>query len=67
MLFVKHLHESFRYLKNFLCNLHFKGPAELGLLVLGGDQVIGHDELLEVEVAITVSVQGAEHVVTKAH
>ena len=67
MLFVKHLHESFRYFKKVSFNLHFKGPAELGLLVLGGNQVVGHDELLEVEVAITVSVQGAEHVVTKAH
>ena len=43
-------------------NSHFESPAELGLLVLGGDQVVGHDELLEVEVAVAVSVQGPEHI-----
>ena len=46
---------------------HFKSPAELGLLVLGGDEVVGHDELLEVEVAVAVGVKGPEHVVTEAH
>ena len=44
-------------------NSHFESPAELGLLVLGGDQVVGHDELLEVEVAVAVSVQGPENVI----
>ena len=45
-------------------NSHLESPAEFGLLVLGGDQVVGHDELLEVEVAVAVSVQGPEQVIT---
>ena len=48
-------------------NSHFKSPAEFGLLVLGGDQVVCHDELLEVKEAVTVGVQGPEHMIAEAH
>ena len=61
------VHSFLKQIMNNIFNSHFKGPAEFGLLVLGGDQVVGHDELLEVKEAVTVGVQGPEHVITEAH
>lgn len=52
---------------NNIFNSHFKSPAKFSLLILGGDQVVGHDELLEVKEAVTVGVQGPEHVIAEAH
>ena len=42
--------------------LHFKCPAEFLLRSPGRNQIRGHDELLEVQIAIPVRIQGpAKH------
>ncbi len=43
-------------------NPHFKSPAELLFSSSSSNEVVGHDELLEVQVAVTVRIQGPEQI-----
>jgi hypothetical protein len=43
-------------------NPHFKSPAELLFSSSGSNEVVGHDELLEVQVAVTVRIKGPEQI-----
>ena len=40
--------------------VHFKSPAEFLFFVLSCDEIVGHDELFEIQITITISVECPE-------